>query len=141
MGPATQATAQSAAGQQAPGLRSDSLARDYFTARFVLTNAETVGVTDEQRTYIETEASNAASAFVGLRFDLDTALRRTIGLSNVHPIDEEAIVRQLEAVLDLERQIKVLQVRMAVRIKNALTPAQHDQLMRIRRAARLRQDR
>ncbi|NKB90407.1 MAG: hypothetical protein GKS06_19550 [Acidobacteria bacterium] len=119
-------------------LRSDMLARDYFTARFVIANADAIGLSDEVRLFVELTARTAASDFVGLQFDLDTELRRLIGLSNVNPVDEEAVVEQLEVVLGLEREIKILQVRMAVRIRNALSVDQQEQLLTIRREARLR---
>jgi len=118
--------------------RSDSIAHDYFAPRFVLANAEEIGLTRPQRTAIEVEATGAAEAFTGLRFDLDTALRRLIGLSNQVPVDEDTAVSQLQRVLDLEGQIKFLQLRMVVRIKNVLTPEQHDQLLQIRRRSRVR---
>ncbi len=119
-------------------MRSDSIARDFFAPRFVLSNSEQIGLAEEQRAAIETEATRAAEAFVGLRFDLDTALRQLIGLANQHPVEEEATVAKLGEILDLEREIKVLQLSMVIRTKNVLTLAQHDQLRQIRRNERVR---
>ena len=122
-------------------LRSDMVARDYFNARFVLSNAEAIALSEEQRGLIAAEARDAASEFGGLLFDLDTELRRMSGLSSLNPVDEEAVVAQLEAVLELERRIKVLQLRTAVRIRNALSVEQQEKLLEIRRDTRTRDPR
>ena len=136
---ATLITALPAAAQMQ--MRSDSISRDFFAPRFVLANGEKIGLTEDQRAAIQSEAEQAAEGFVGLRFDLDTALRQLIGIANRHPVDEDTAVAQLEQILDLERQIKVLQLRMVLRAKNLLTSEQQDALRQIRREARLRGER
>lgn len=134
------AEAQMQSRQQMPSMqmRSDSISRDFFAPRVVLANGEQIGLSDEQRTAIQGESGHAAESFGGLRFDLDSALRRLIGLANQHPVEEDTAVAQLEKVLEIERQIKVLQLRMALRVKNLLTLDQQEQLRQIRRHSRLR---
>lgn len=126
---------------QAAQMRSDMLARDYFSARFVLANAEAIALTEEQRAAIETEARAAASEFGGLQFDLDNQLRRMMRLARENPVDEEAVITQLDAVLEVERGIKTLQLRTAVRVRNTLSVEQQEQLLEIRREAGMREPR
>jgi hypothetical protein len=126
---------------QSMQMRSDSISRDFFAPRVVLANGEEIALSEEQRAAIQHEAGQAADSFAGLRFDLDSALRRLIGLANQHPVEEDPTVAQLEQVLDIERQIKVLQLRMALRVKNLLTLEQQEQLLQIRRNSRLRGER
>lgn len=123
---------------QSMPMRSDSISRDFFAPRVVLANSEEIGLSDEQRSAIQAEAGQAAESFAGLRFDLETALRRLIGLTVQHPVEEDSAVAQLETVLEIERQIKVLQLRMALRVKNLLTLEQQEQLRQIRRDERVR---
>lgn len=122
--------------QQSPQMTSDAVARDYFPPRLVLAYAEEIGLTEEQRELIDSESRAAQDSFLELRLELEDEVRRLIGLSNLHPVDEEAVVEQLEAILGLEHRIKVLQARLLVRVKNALTEEQHDELRRIRRQGR-----
>lgn len=123
---------------QSMQMRSDSISRDFFSPRVVIANSEEIGLSDEQRAAVQAEAGQAGESFAALRFDLDGALRRMIGLANQHPVAEDTAVAQLEEILGIEREIKVLQLRMGLRVKNLLTLEQHDQLRQIQRRARTR---
>lgn len=47
-------------------------------------------------------------------------------------VNEQQALAQLNKVLDIEREIKRLQIGLGVRLKNRLTPEQQSQLQRMR---------
>ena len=53
-------------------------------------------------------------------------------LLKVDPIDEQAVIVQLDRVLALERDVKRAQVTLLVRMKNILTPEQRSRLRELR---------
>jgi Spy/CpxP family protein refolding chaperone len=53
-------------------------------------------------------------------------------LLKARPVEENAVLAQIDKVLDREREIKKTQILLLVRIKNQLTPAQQNKLTELR---------
>ena len=117
---------------------SGAMTRYFFQPRFVLANAEHIGLTSEQRTEVEAAGAESQAAYRTQRFELSNALTAMAGLAVQHPVSEAAVLEQLDTILELEREIKQTQIRLLVRVKNVLTPEQQAQLDEIRRSSQPR---
>jgi len=56
-----------------------------------------------------------------------------VQLLKARPVDENAVLAQVDHVLDREREIKKAQISLLVRIKNQLSEEQQNKLMELRR--------
>jgi Spy/CpxP family protein refolding chaperone len=58
---------------------------------------------------------------------------KLVQLLKAPPVDENAVLAQVDQVLNREREIKKAQISLLVRIKNLLTEGQQNKLMELRR--------
>jgi hypothetical protein len=109
-----------------------SIERFLFPPELVMRNQEELQLTEEQRSSIMSEVQRAQSEFTALHWDLEREMEKLTTLLRGQFLAEEAILRQLESVLDLERKVKRNQLQLAVRIRNALNEEQLKTLRRLR---------
>lgn len=107
-----------------PGPGNDAMGRFFFSPRQVLDAAELIALQPEQRQAVEALMEEAETRFREQRYQLGNEMTRIGSLAVDQPIDETAILAQLDRVLDLENAIKREQLLMLVRVKNLLTPEQ-----------------
>lgn len=134
-GPAAAQNAQRPTGPPAGvggAQQAEAVNRYLFQPRLVMASANEIGLTEEQRAAIEAAMGESRESYRRARFELSNALTVIAALAVQHPIDEAEILEQLDAILEMERQIKRDQLLMLVRIKNALTPDQHLQLQELK---------
>jgi Spy/CpxP family protein refolding chaperone len=125
-----QATPQPGAAQGIrPGAR-DPLADAFFSPELVMRYQQEIGLTAAQRTAIVNAISAAQPRFVEAQWELEPANTALAELLRGERVNEQAVLTQIDRVLDIERQIKHLQVELMVRIKNQLTAEQQTQLAR-----------
>jgi len=98
-------------------------------------NQEELQLTEEQRTSIMYEVQQVQSEFTGLQWDLEREMEKLTSLLRGVTLEEEAILQQLETVLELERRVKRSQLQLAVRIRNTLDEDQLRTLRRLRMRA------
>lgn len=119
--------------QPTPGAPSpDPIGQNLFPPDLVFSQAEAIGLTDAQKTSIQSAVLNAQSRFVEFQPRLQQAMQtmvRSIGQSRV---DESRVLSQLEKVLSVEREIKRTQIGLMIRIKNVLTVEQQAKLRQVR---------
>jgi len=60
---------------------------------------------------------------------------KLVRLLNARPVGENAVLAQVDQVLNRERDIKKAQISLLVRIKNMLRDDQQNKLMELRRKA------
>jgi Spy/CpxP family protein refolding chaperone len=58
-----------------------------------------------------------------------------VRLLQANPVDQKAVLAQLDRILVLEATVKRAQITLLVEIKNQLTPAQQAKLRELRRSA------
>lgn len=116
-----------------PGPGDDAMGRFFFLPQQVLDAGDEIGLQPEQRQAVEALMEESAASFPERRYQLGNEMTKIAGLAVDQPIDEAAILEQLERVLELERQIKREQLLLLVRVKNLLTPEQQAQLASARR--------
>lgn len=112
-----------------------SFQRFLFPPELIMKNQEELQLTEEQRTSIMYEVQQVQSEFTGLQWDLEREMEKLTSLLRGVTLEEEAILQQLETVLELERRVKRSQLQLAVRIRNTLDEDQLRTLRRLRMRA------
>ncbi len=119
-----------AAAQQAPP--DDPIARHLVPPELVMRHSQAIGLTPEQREAIKAAVQEAQSGFIDPQWQMQTEAGRMAELLQQQPLDQAAILAELDRILDLERRIKKLQFTLLVRIKNTLNAAQLQKLDKLR---------
>ncbi|HEX7723315.1 MAG TPA: hypothetical protein VF397_14240 [Pyrinomonadaceae bacterium] len=110
----------------------DPLADAMFPPEMIMQNQRKLALTDDQKTYIQSEMAQAAARFSQLQWQLDDAMEALHETMKANQVNEQQALGQLSKVLDAEREIKTLHMGMAIRIKNKLTPDQQMKLQSMR---------
>lgn len=115
-----------------PGPMADPMEGAFFPPELIMEHQHTIGITDEQRTSIIEKVQETQAKFTTHQWTLHAAMDRMRSLTHKTQVDEQAVLEQLTTILDVEREIKLLQIGLMVRIKNMLTEQQQGQLREIR---------
>lgn len=121
-----------AAAAQTPPPGDDPIARHVVPPELVMKHSQAIGLTPEQRDAIKKAVQDAQSGFIDPQWQMQTEAGRMVELLQQRPLDEAAILGQLDRILDLERRIKNLQFSLLVRIKNTLSVSQLEKLDKLR---------
>ena len=121
-----------AATGEVPPPADDPIARHVVPPELVMRHSQAIGLTPEQRDAIKTAVKEAQSGFIDPQWQMQTEAGRMVDLLQQRPLDEAAILGQLDRILDLERRIKKLQFSLLVRIKNTLSASQIEKLDKLR---------
>ncbi len=70
-----------------------------------------------------------------MQWDMQGEAEKLVRLLNARPVDENAVLAQVDQVLNRERDIKKAQISLLVRIKNILRDDQQNKLIELRRKA------
>jgi Spy/CpxP family protein refolding chaperone len=124
-----------------PGSEVDPIEGAFFPPELIMAHQDAIGITDEQRKSIIKNVQETQAIFTTHQWTLHAAMDRMGSLTHKTPVDEQAVLAQLTAILDVEREIKLLQVGLMVRIKNMLTEQQQAQLREIRQRMQRRKQR
>jgi Spy/CpxP family protein refolding chaperone len=123
-------------GAQAPA-RTDTTPRFVFQFAFafnpdwVLEHRDQVALGDGQERAIRLAIARVADAFGPVKVRLDREQLRLDALLSASPVDEGAALAALERVLALESELKRLRLRLMIRTRNTLTPAQQRLLLQL----------
>jgi Spy/CpxP family protein refolding chaperone len=126
------AAAQPPAAAAQPPATDDPFARHLVPPELVMRHSQAIGLTPEQREAIKTAVQEAQSGFIDPQWQMHTEAGRMAELLQQKPLDQAAILAELDLILDLERRIKKLQFTLLVRIKNTLNAAQLEKLDKLR---------
>jgi len=116
---------------QPPG--DDPIARVVFPPELVMKYSQEIGLDDGQRSAIREKVQAAQTKFLNTQWDLQEESQKLVRLLQAKPVDEGAVLAEVDKVLAFEREIKRTQIPLLVRIKNVLTDAQQVKLMELRR--------
>jgi len=120
-------------GRAARVLRDDPLASSFFGPELVMAHQQEIALTDRQRAAIQSAMKDAQNRFVDLQFKLNLETEKLQRLVDPASPDEQKALAQLERVLDIEREVKRVQLALMVRIKSQLTESQQAALRGMRR--------
>ena len=113
----------------------DPFGENLFPPELVMAHQQEIGLSEEQREYLKAESLKAQRRFVELQWQLMDDSEKLAALVKQEHVDEQQTLVAVDKVLDVEREIKKLQIQLVVRIKNKLTPDQQARLMEIKRAS------
>jgi len=124
------------AGQQAPRMphppMPDPMHDVMFPPDMILGHSRQLNLTEDQKAYMRAEIQKTSTSFNELQWNLQDQMELLHEMMKAPSVVEEQVLGQLNRVLDIEREIKRLHFGLAVRLKNRLTPAQQEQLQKLR---------
>jgi Spy/CpxP family protein refolding chaperone len=104
-----------------------------FPPDMILGHARQLNLTNDQKAFMRAEIQKTTTSFHELQWNLQDQMELLHEMMKAPSVVEEQVLGQLNRVLDIEREIKRLHFGMAVRLKNKLTPAQQEELHKLRR--------
>ncbi len=118
---------------QQPQQAEDPIAQNLFPPELVMKYHQEINLNDSQSKAIKDAIQKAQAKFIDMQWDAQAETEKLVILLKAHPVDENAVLAQVDKVLDREREIKRAQISLLVRIKNLLSDAQQTKLMELRR--------
>ena len=115
--------------QTAPG---DSLFAGLFPPELIMQHRRAIELTDGQRDQITRLIQDLQGEVVSLQWELLDEMEAMNRILGAPQVDMDRALDQMGEVLDTEKEIKTAHLEMLVRIKNLLTPAQQEELRRLR---------
>jgi len=110
----------------------DPLADSMFPPELIMQHARELNLTPDQKTFMRNEIQKTTTRFNDLQWQLQDAMEALHETMKANQVNEQQAMEQLGKVLDTEREIKILHMGMAIRIKNQLTPEQQTKLQTMR---------
>jgi Spy/CpxP family protein refolding chaperone len=117
---------------QAPQGSDDPMAEQLFPPELVMQYHQEINLTAEQSKAVREAIQKAQAKFLDMQWDMQAEREKLVLLLKARPVDESAVLAQVDKVLDREREIKKTQLSLLIRIKNDLTVAQQNKLMELR---------
>jgi Spy/CpxP family protein refolding chaperone len=115
-----------------PPPAADPLARFLYPPELVMSHQEAIALTDKQRSAIQDAVKDAQSKVVDLQFKMSAEVEKLQRLIQATSPDEPKVLDEVNRVLTLERDLKVAQMTLMVRIKSQLTERQQGLLDQMR---------
>jgi Spy/CpxP family protein refolding chaperone len=118
---------------QAPQPADDPIAQNLFPPELVMKYSQAINLNEVQSKAIKDAIQKAQAKFLDMQWDMQSETEKLVQLLKARPVDETAVLAQVDQVLNREREIKKAQISLLVRIKNLLTDDQQSKLMELRR--------
>ena len=112
---------------------SEALERYLFTPELIMRHYREIGLEPGQRETITRAVEELQVGLVDLQWRLMEATQQLEDALSGASIDEQRAVALVDQVLAMEREVKTRHLTALIRIKNALTEEQQDQLSRFKR--------
>jgi Spy/CpxP family protein refolding chaperone len=119
-----------------PPPMGDPLGDAMFPPELIMQHQRELGLTEDQKTFMRGEMQRTTTRFNELQWQLQDQMEALHETMKGNQVNEEQALGQLNKVLDSEREMKLLQMGMAIRLKNKLTPDQQLKLQSIRESMR-----
>ena len=118
-------------GQPPPG--EDPIAKNVFPPELVMKYSQEIDLDDRQRAAIKDNVQGAQTKFLDAQWNLQEESQKLVRLLQAQPVNEAAVLAEVDKVLALEREIKRAQISLLVKIKNLLTEPQQAKLQELRK--------
>ena len=119
--------------QQAPGAPNpDPIGQNLYPPDLVFLHAEAIGLSDSQKTAIQSAVLSAQSHFVVFQPRLEHATQTMVRLLSQSHVNDAEVLAQLDKILSVEREVKRTQIGLMIRIKDVLTAEQQAKLRQLR---------
>src|SRR4051812_34026451 len=120
-------TAAASAGEPA----EQAIHGQLFPPELLMAHRDQLGLTDKQLERIRGHLEQANTDSTQAQQKVEPTARKLGELLGAESIDEAAALKQLEEVLNAERELKRLHLRVMIRIRNELTPRQQSLAARL----------
>jgi Spy/CpxP family protein refolding chaperone len=110
-----------------------ALADEFFAPELVRKYYEEIGLTEEQRSSLQAALAGVKGEYEALQAQQAAATDKVVALARQETIDEAKALAELDALMKIECDIKRMQAKMMILIRNTLTPVQRAQLRELRR--------
>lgn len=114
-----------------PAPKSDPFAGAFFPPEVIVQMHSQIGMTQQQLEAFQARVTKNQQQSEELRKKLESESSVLATLVKSERLEESAVLAQLDKVLDAERELKHLHIRLMVAIKNLLTPEQQARLHEI----------
>ena len=115
---------------QKPG--DDPIAQALFPPELVMKYHQEINLDEGQSRAIKEAIQRAQTKFLDMQWDMQAEAEKLVKLLRARPVDESAVLAQMDQVLNREREIKKAQISLLIHIKNLLSEAQQNKLMELR---------
>lgn len=103
-----------------------------FPPELIMENQATLGITETQRKAILDELDADQKDLLHLQWELQGEKEKLVKVLDVDVVDEKSSAEAANHLMVKENAVKAAHLRMLVRVKNLLTPAQQAKLREIR---------
>jgi Spy/CpxP family protein refolding chaperone len=103
---------------------SDPIRDALLPPDFVMEHQQELGLSDHQKKAIVADVQAAQDHFARSQKQIEAAKSKLVDILSQSRIDQAKALAQMDAVLDVEREIKHAQLTLMVQIKNELTAEQ-----------------
>lgn len=121
-----------AAGAWAQKPADDPLAQVLFPPELVMKYHQEINLDEGQSRAIKEAIQKAQAKFLDMQWDMQSEAEKLVRLLKAHPVDESAVLAQVDQVLNREREIKKAQISLLIHIKNLLSEGQQNKLTELR---------
>ncbi|HMC32379.1 MAG TPA: periplasmic heavy metal sensor [Candidatus Angelobacter sp.] len=121
-----------AAGSWAQKPGDDPIAQALFPPELVMKYHQEINLDEGQSRAIKETIQKAQTKFLDMQWDMQAEAEKLVKLLKARPVDESAVLAQMDQVLNREREIKKAQISLLIHIKNLLSEAQQNKLMELR---------
>lgn len=112
---------------------ADPIAQNLYPPELIMRYGGDIGLDEKQRSAVKEAVQKAQTKFIDVQWQLQEESEKLVRLLQPKPIDEAAVLAQVERVLSLEREVKKTQISLLVRLKNLLTDPQERKLAELRK--------
>ena len=121
-----------AAGSWAQKSADDPIAQALFPPELVMKYRQEINLDEGQSKAIKEAIQKAQPRFLDMQWDMQAEAEKLIKLLKARPVDESAVLAQVDQVLNREREIKKAQISLLIHIKNLLSESQQNKLTELR---------
>ncbi len=109
---------------------------DLFPPELVIRHQQEIELTEEQSRAILKASQEAQSQILEAQWALGPALQEMRAELKKTRVDEEIVLSHMRKITAKESQVKEIQLRLMIQVKNLLTPEQQDRLRPLREKRR-----
>lgn len=110
----------------------DPIAQALFPPELVMKYRQEINLDEGQSKAIKESIQKAQAKFLDMQWDMQSEGEKLVKLLKARPVDESAVLAQVDQVLNREREIKKAQISLLIHIKNLLSEAQQNKLTELR---------
>ena len=121
-----------AAGSWGQKPADDPIAQALFPPELVMKYRQEINLDEGQSKAIKEAIQKAQTRFLDMQWDMQAEAEKLVKLLKARPVDEPAVLAQVDQVLNREREIKKAQISLLIHIKNLLSESQQNKLTELR---------